>query len=169
MHKLYSETEFNPTEMGFRLWSRGYELGYKEAKKEKADSEEPISEELREQIDLIYSMYPTKCLITKRSLGKSAKNKDKIKSLLTKSKRKPRELLDIITRYSMECKSSGTFMMNFTTFLNNLPDYGVELSPIEEQQLEITDEDYYLTEDERDTLTPDERLDLIYTRKKNKV
>ena len=168
MRKLYTESEFNPTDMGFKLWSRGYEIGYKEAK-EKAVSEQPISEEIKEQIELIYGMYPKKCLVSKRPLGKTTKNKEKIKSLITKRIKTADELSTLIYRYSKECKSTGTFMMNFTTFLNNLPDYESEISEIEREEIKMTDEEYYLTEEEVNTLTPDERLDLIYIRKKKGI
>jgi hypothetical protein len=74
-----------------------------------------------ETIEHIYKQYPPFCLIKKRSLGKCEKNKEQIKKLLqTKTKE---ELLKIIDQYKTDCISTGTYMKNFATFLNNLPDY----------------------------------------------
>ncbi len=71
-------------------------------------------------IDEIYKSYPSKCIISKRPTGKSKKCKDKIKRLL---KAGQKDLPDIIKRYVKECEENKTFMKNFSTFLNNLPDY----------------------------------------------
>ncbi len=74
-------------------------------------------------VDEIYSLYPSKCPIKNSSTGKTSKNKDKIKALLTKEY-KFEDLKRIILRYISECKRSKTYMKNFGTFLNNIPDYG---------------------------------------------
>lgn len=77
--------------------------------------------EKEKEINEIYSLYPSNCPVKNSSTGKSLKNKDKIKSLLT-SKSKD-EIISIITRYTKECKENKIYMKNFSTFLNNLPDY----------------------------------------------
>jgi len=79
----------------------------------------------KETIDFIYSLYPTKCPIKECSTGKSIKCKDKIKELLkTKSKE---ELENTITKYLLDCKKSKTWLRNFKTLLNDLPDYSEEI------------------------------------------
>jgi len=78
-------------------------------------------ERKEKEIKNIYNAYPTKCVVDGRPLGKSKSHHTKIKSLL---KSHPEgELLSTIQRYISECRTSQTFMMNFGTFLNNLPDY----------------------------------------------
>lgn len=72
-------------------------------------------------IDEIYSLYPSKCVVKNTSTGKSKKDKDKIKSLLKDVSKD--FLISTIDRYSRECKAGGIYMKNFSTFLNNLPDY----------------------------------------------
>ncbi len=74
----------------------------------------------KEDIDFIYSIYPGKCLISGRSSGKTSKNKDKIELLL--KKHKANELSKIINTYIDDCTASKTYMKNFGTLLNNLPE-----------------------------------------------
>jgi len=73
------------------------------------------------EIDEIYNLYPSKCPIKNSSTGKSLKDKDKIKTLI-KSKSKD-ELISTIEKYILECSKNKIYMKNFSTFLNNLPDY----------------------------------------------
>ena len=72
----------------------------------------------------IYSLYPSKCPIKGSSTGKTSKNKEKIKSLLKTMK--VEDLKSTIERYLKECIDSKTFIKNFGTLLNNLPDYSEE-------------------------------------------
>lgn len=72
-------------------------------------------------INYIYSLYPTKCFVGNRSTGKTKKNKDKIKSLLKDNSKEQLEY--IIKRYLTECRKTKTYLKNFATFLNNLPDF----------------------------------------------
>lgn len=75
---------------------------------------------VNDNVELIYNSYPSRCVVKGSSTGKTSKNKDKIKSLL---KTIPADkLLSTITWYVNECKSTNTYMKNFSTFLNNLPD-----------------------------------------------
>ena len=77
--------------------------------------------EVEQAIDLIYSLYPTKCKTRNSSTGKTEKNKDQIKKLLkTYSVDK---ISNIIKRYTLESDKDKVYMKNFGTFLNNLPDY----------------------------------------------
>jgi hypothetical protein len=77
------------------------------------------NENINKNIDEIYTLYPSKCLISNRSLGKSFKDKEKIKKHLLSGI----DLKFIIERYQDECVQSKVYMKNFATFLNNLPDY----------------------------------------------
>ncbi len=75
---------------------------------------------ISEDINRVYSAYPSKCVVQGRSTGKSSKDKEKIKSLL-----KTHSVDDLISRintYISDCRKSATYMKNFGTFLNNLPD-----------------------------------------------
>lgn len=82
----------------------------------------------QETIDEVYNKYPTTCPIKKRSTGKGAKDKEKIEKLLrVKSKE---ILIKIIETYVKDCTISGTYLKNFSTFLNNLPEYKEEVKPV---------------------------------------
>lgn len=83
-----------------------------------ATTDKNVKEEI---IKNIYSLYPTKCVVEGRALGKSRSHYAKINTLL--KSHTEGELISIIKRYVLECKNTKTFMMNFGTFLNNLPDY----------------------------------------------
>ncbi len=78
-------------------------------------------EKLLVDIDKIYNLYPAKCPFRNVSTGKTKKNKDKIKSLLNDYT--VEELETTIKTYVSECVQSKTYFKNFTTLLNNLPDY----------------------------------------------
>lgn len=86
---------------------------------DKKDTKKDFSEDVEE----IYKLYPAKCPIGKRSTGKTKKNKDKIKGLLKKDYTFD-QLSSIIKRYIKECMQTDTYIKNFSTFLNNIPDYG---------------------------------------------
>lgn len=72
-------------------------------------------------IEEIYSLYPSKCIVKNTSTGKSKHDKDKIRTLLKSNDKDV--LISKIKRYISECKSGNIYMKNFSTFLNNLPDY----------------------------------------------
>jgi predicted phage replisome organizer len=72
-------------------------------------------------IEEIYKKYPTKCPIKSSNTGKSSNNKDKIKTLLKAGNTKD-ELIETIDLYVKDCKKTDTYIKNFGTFLNNLPD-----------------------------------------------
>lgn len=66
----------------------------------------------------IYDLYPARCLKDGRSTGKSTKDMDKIKILLKRGV----DVRSAIEFYVSDCKKTGTYMKNFSTFLNNIPD-----------------------------------------------
>lgn len=87
----------------------------------------------QEDVDYLYSLYPSKCPTKNKSNGKGANDKIKIRSLL---KTMPKEELEFtIKAYVQQCTENGEWMKNFSTFLKNLPDMGY--CKEEEQQQEI--------------------------------
>ena len=71
-------------------------------------------------IENVFSVYPTKCPIKGRQTGKGKKDKDKIKKLLADYT--VEELKQIIKEYVDNSKATKTYLKNFGTFLNNIPD-----------------------------------------------
>lgn len=76
----------------------------------------------KEDIEFIYSLYPLACPIKHSSTGKTKNNKTTIAKLL-KSEYTKYELENSIKRYIEDCEKSKTYIKNFGTFLNNIPDY----------------------------------------------
>lgn len=77
----------------------------------------PVDEEA---VERIYKLYPTKSPITGRALGKSAKNKKQIITLL-----KTRSAEDIemtIREYIVDCTNHNIDLKNFSTLLNQFPE-----------------------------------------------
>lgn len=79
--------------------------------------EYPVDEDA---VNYIYSLYPTKCPVTGRSTGKCSKDKAKIAIILRKTSKE--DLARIIQDYVDESVVQKTWLKNFATFLNNLPD-----------------------------------------------
>lgn len=73
-----------------------------------------------EEIETLYKLYPSKCPIANRSTGKSAKDKQIIKRLLSTVEYSV--LRETIELYLKSCLDSRCYVKNFKTFLNNLPD-----------------------------------------------
>lgn len=80
-------------------------------------------------VDRVYSKYPTKCPIKNRSTGKGKADKDKITRLF--KTHSADDLILTIDSYITDCKNSGAYMKNFSTFLNNLPE--IKSEPVKEQ------------------------------------
>lgn len=73
----------------------------------------------QEDIDSVYRAYPTKDPNNNdRRIAKSAKDKEKIRRLLENGHTKE-ELLDLIQK----TKEDGRWLKDFSTWLNNLPDF----------------------------------------------
>ena len=70
-------------------------------------------------VERMYAMYPTKCPIKKRSLGKSIKDKDRIRKLM---KIYSKEQIEFVISNEVNQKFNKSWMSNFSTFLNNFPD-----------------------------------------------
>ena len=105
--------------------STGQSIGQSKGSILKQDNKETKEllnkENLFFDIDKIYNLYPAKCPFRNVSTGKTKKNKDKIKTLLNDYS--VDELETTIKTYIAECVQSKTYLKNFSTFLNNLPDY----------------------------------------------
>ena len=96
-------------------------------------------------IDKVYKAYPTKCIITGRSSGKSSKDKERIRRLLRKNTKE--KLVSTIEKDIEDCKENKVYMKNFSTFLNNLPDYPDEEEKPESNTVSMFD---YRTGERRD-------------------
>ncbi len=88
---------------------------------EREEKSKPTCEKQYEKdfIERMYQLYPSKCPIQKRSLGKSSKDKDRIRQLL---KRYSKEEIEFVIRNEVNQKYNKSWMSNFSTFLNNFPD-----------------------------------------------
>lgn len=75
-----------------------------------------------EDVEYLYSLYPSKCPNRNMGTGKSSNDKKKLESLL---KTMPKEELEFtIKSYVEESLRNDSFLKNFSTLLNNLPDMG---------------------------------------------
>ena len=74
---------------------------------------------VNEFVDKMYALYPTKCPKRNASLGKSRKDKVKIKRLL---KTYSQEEIESVIRHEVDSNYGINYMKNFSTFLNNFPD-----------------------------------------------
>ena len=86
----------------------------------KEDAAEPNNNQLIDDfVDKIYKLYPTTCPMRNSPLGKSSKDKERIRRLL-----KSYSMADIerVVRNEVETKFGKAYMQNFATFLNNFPD-----------------------------------------------
>lgn len=74
-----------------------------------------------EDVKDIYDAYPARCVVTGRNLGKNTGDKEKIARLLKYRSRE--DLISTIQKYVNDCRTRKVYMKNFSTFLNNIPDY----------------------------------------------
>lgn len=91
--------------------------------------------DVNEFVDKMYSLYPTKCPKRNCSLGKSKKDKVRIKALL---KVYSKEQIEQVIRNEVDANYGVNYMKNFSTFLNNFPDpsamSSTEGSPMTQKQ-----------------------------------
>ena len=85
----------------------------------RANSLKPQSDGVDDFIDRMYKWYPNKCPKRNTSLGKTRKDKDRIKRLL---KVYTMDEIEKVFKHEIETKLGKTYMQNFSTFLNNFPD-----------------------------------------------
>ena len=72
-----------------------------------------------EFIERMYSSYPTRCPKRNASLGKTRKDKERIRKLL---KVYSMDEIERVFKHEIEEKYEKQYMQNFSTFLNNFPD-----------------------------------------------
>ena len=89
--------------------------------------------DVEEFIDRMYALYPAKCPKRGTSLGKSYKDKDRIRKLL---KRYSFEEIERVIQHEVESKYDISYMQNFSTFLNNFPDPETVAEPSIETSLQ---------------------------------
>lgn len=75
--------------------------------------------EIDEFVEKMYSLYPTHCPKRGASLGKTRKDKERIRKLL---KVYSVEEIERVFKLEIESKLGKSYMQNFSTFLNNFPD-----------------------------------------------
>ena len=85
----------------------------------KKDANADANNDVNEFVDRMYALYPAKCPKRGTYLGKSQKDKVKIKSLL---KTYSESDIEFVIRWEIEQKYGKSYMSNFSTFLNNFPD-----------------------------------------------
>ena len=85
----------------------------------KKDANADANNDVDEFVDRMYALYPAKCPKRGTSLGKSQKDKGRIKSLL---KTYSESDIEFVIRWEVEQKYGKSYMLNFSTFLNNFPD-----------------------------------------------
>lgn len=78
-----------------------------------------VNAEVDDFIERMYALYPTKCPIQNRSLGKSSKDKDRIRKLM---KIYSKDDIEFVIKNEVSQKYNKSWMSNFSTFLNNFPD-----------------------------------------------
>lgn len=100
-----------PSALMFKLESPTAEE-QREAKKEE-------NEDVNKFVDAMYEIYPTKCPKRNSSLGKSRKDKDRIRKLL---KTYSKEEIEQVIRNEVDSNYGVNYMKNFSTFLNNFPE-----------------------------------------------
>lgn len=82
----------------------------------------PPDEDKAGAVARLYALYPSKCPVSGRNTGKSSKDKHKLEILLRTNTEE--KLAGIIKRYIKESTEQQSYVKNFATFLNNIPDYG---------------------------------------------
>lgn len=75
--------------------------------------------EIEAFVEEMYKLYPTKCPKRNSSLGKSKRDKLRIKALL---KQYSKEDIEKVIRHEVDSNYGVNYMKNFSTFLNNFPD-----------------------------------------------
>lgn len=85
----------------------------------KANRLKPQGDGVDDFIERMYLMYPSRCPKRATSLGKTKKDKDRIRKLL---KCYSMEEIERVFKHEIEEKYEKQYMQNFSTFLNNFPD-----------------------------------------------
>ena len=81
-------------------------------------------------VQTIYDLYPGKCLVRGASTGKGSKNKEQIRTVIRRIG--VNNLRRTIEKYKEDCVKDRVYMKNFSTFLNNVPEYDFSKIQIKE-------------------------------------
>ena len=95
-----------------------FEVDVNSANEKRIDIETK-NEDINKFVDEMYELYPSKCPKRNSSLGKSRKDKDRIKRLL---KTYSKDQIEQVIRNEVDSNYGVNYMKNFSTFLNNFPD-----------------------------------------------
>ena len=100
-----------------------YNKENKEIKKEQKKTSNDVKEKKKysEDVERIYTLYPTKCPTKGRVIKKGDMCKRLIVGLLKTYSED--ELTRLINNYVNACKNQGLWMMDFNTFLHQRPEY----------------------------------------------
>jgi hypothetical protein len=79
----------------------------------------PQSDGVDDFIERMYAIYPSRCPKRNASLGKTKKDKERIRKLL---KCYSMDEIERVFKHEIEEKYDKQYMQNFSTFLNNFPD-----------------------------------------------
>ena len=112
------------------------------------------------KVDAVYKAYPAKCLVSGRTLAKGQKDKNKISALLSSGKYTTEDLILIIKNYISQCVLDNTYMKNFQTFLNNLPELE-DVRGYEPIEMKLTTNNIDLTAEKVEILDESD-IDRIY-------
>lgn len=101
---------------------------YSEDNTDNAIAPAPARESVEEVVDRLYALYPSSTVRSggKCSTGKCAKDKQRLTTLLKTHTEE--QVKKVIERYVKE--QNGQYLKNFSTFLNNFPEY-TEEEPIQ--------------------------------------
>lgn len=86
---------------------------------EQREAKNEGNDDVNKFVDEMYEIYPTRCPKRNASLGKSRKDKDRIKKLL---KTYSKEQIEQVIRNEVDSNYGVNYMKNFSTFLNNFPE-----------------------------------------------
>lgn len=87
-----------------------------------------------EAVERIYKAYPAKCPNRGTSTGKCSKDKKRIEALLKSGQWDEESLLEAIQRYAEDCYTGNSYIKNFSTFLNNIPEYEDDDYQLDQEQ-----------------------------------
>ena len=89
------------------------------SKQEEIEDKSSTKKEVEEFVERMYGLYPSRCPKRATSLGKTKKDKERIRKLL---KCYSMDEIERVFKHEIEEKYDKQYMQNFSTFLNNFPD-----------------------------------------------
>ena len=101
-----------------------------EVKSHEVEKKKSSAPKFSKDANRIYEAYPKKCFVKEtRTLTSKAKNKEKIERILKSGELTVERFLAVIEKYIDSCRPTDNHrdfippLKNFSTFLNNIPDY----------------------------------------------